>query len=309
MKYLFLVAALIIAFYFVLRKIFDMTFSPKRKHSNDFIHIPNAPQYQAIESTMLSHIGGISEEEYEQIYIRSHDGLRLFGRYYKREKNNIIKIDFHGYRSHPYRDFAGNNAVNKSLGISSILVDQRSHGKSEGNAICFGIKERFDVLTWIDYVTGRFGADTKIILSGVSMGAATVLMASELDLPSNVIGIIADCPYSSPRKIITKVAHDEKLNGELLFPLVKLTARLFAKINIDEATPQDAVRNSNIPTLIIHGDDDRFVPYEMGRQIFDACSSQNKRFVTIKDAGHGIAYFCNPDLYMKECTDFINSII
>lgn len=313
MKYLLTVFAVLflfaIALYFALKKVFDMTFAPKRDHSDNFRYVPDTPQYTTIADVMLEHTDKLAKESFEEIYIKSHDGLKLFGRYYKRDRTDIVKLDFHGYRSHAYRDFSGNNEINKVLGLSSILVDQRSHGKSDGKAICFGVKERFDVLSWVNYTTEHFGKDTKIILSGVSMGASTVLMASELDLPENVVGIIADCPYSSPRDIILKVAHDRKLNGKLLFPLVKLSAKIFAKTDIDASSPADAVKNTNIPILIIHGDDDRFVPFNMGRKIFEACASKNKRFLGVEGAGHALSYYCNPQGYMNTVKEFIESVI
>ena len=141
------------------------------------------------------------------------------------------------------------------------------------------------------------------------MGAATVLMASDIVDEKNVVGIIADCPYSSPRDIIIKVAKDKGLNGKLLFPLVILSAKLFAGIDIDASSPVESVKNTNIPILIIHGDDDRFVPHYMGKAIYEACASENKKFLSVKDAGHALSYCCDTETYVKTTKDFINSVI
>ena len=150
--------------------------------------------------------------------------------------------------------------------------------------------------------------DVKIILSGVSMGASTVLMASELSLPENVIGIIADCPYSSPVEIIKSVAKHRRFNPKLIYPLVKISAKLFAGFDIDSASPVQAVKNTNIPVLIVHGDEDKFVPYHMGRKIFEACASENKRFLTGKGADHALSYFCDVKGYTDAVGEFISSI-
>lgn len=297
---------LLFAFLYIL---YDMAFAPKRKHSSISRRIPNDDQYGPIRSRMLSNIDKLEALECEPVTTKSHDGLTLFGRFYKREKEDVIEIDFHGYRGHAMRDYCGGCFISKDNSISSIIVDQRSHGNSEGNAITFGVKERFDVVSWVEYVLSRFGKDTKIILSGVSMGAATVLMASELDLPENVVCILADCPYSSPKEIISKVARDRKFPDKLVYPFIKLSARLFAGINLEAASPIEAVKNTNIPILIVHGDDDRYVPYEMGKSVFEACVSDKKKMLTVKGAGHAISYFLETEEYTRTVTEFVNYAI
>ena len=187
------------------------------------------------------------------------------------------------------------------------MVDQRSHGKSEGNTITFGIKERRDCLSWIQYICERFGNDTPIILCGLSMGAATVLMATDLELPPNIKGIIADCPYSSPKAIIQKVCKDMHLPPKLLYPFVKLGACLLAGFNLEESDAVSAVKNTSIPILIIHGDDDRFVPYYMSEEIAKANSSVI--FETISTAGHGLCYMVEPKKYEDVTVKFIQGIL
>lgn len=303
------IAVVILLLFTFLYILYDMAFAPRRKYSSISRRIPNDDQYGPIRSRMLSNIDKLEAFECEPVTTKSHDGLTLFGRFYKREKENVIEIDFHGYRGHAMRDYCGGCFISKDNGISSVIVDQRSHGNSEGNAITFGIKERFDVVSWVEYVLSRFGKDTKIILSGVSMGAATVLMASELDLPENVVCILADCPYSSPKEIISKVARDRKFPDKLVYPFIKLSARLFAGVNLEAASPVEAVKNTNIPILIVHGDDDRYVPYEMGKRIFDSCASDKKKMLTVNGAGHAISYFIETEEYTKTVTEFVEDAI
>lgn len=297
------------AFMVFLRILYFIAFSPMRKIAGGVTRLPGNEQYKAVKPQMLELISKLESIPYEGITIQSHDGLNLFGRYYKREKENVIEIDFHGYRGHAQRDYCGGSTISMQNGISSILVDQRSHTESEGKSITFGIKERYDVLSWVDYVINRFGNDVRIILAGVSMGAATILMASELDLPKNVVGIIADCPYSSPKEIIKKVTRDKGLSDTFLYPFTKLSAKIFAGFDIEEASPVEAVKHTNIPILIIHGEDDRFVPHYMGKEVFEACASENKTFISFPDAGHALSYFGDTEKYKKAVTDFINALI
>lgn len=147
----------------------------------------------------------MDELTFESVFITSFDGVKLYARYYHVRDGAPLQIQFHGYRGSALLDFCGGNKLAREIGHNTLVVDQRAHGKSGGNTITFGINERYDCLSCINYAVERSGKETPIFLSGVSMDAATVLMASELNLPDNVIGIIADSPYSSPEEIIRKV--------------------------------------------------------------------------------------------------------
>ena len=168
------------------------------------------------------------------------------------------------------RDFSGGAYECISRGHNLLLIDQRAHGKSDGKVITFGIKERFDVKSWIDYSIHRHGENVKIMLYGISMGAATVLMASELNLPKNVVGIVADCPYSSPKAIIKKVTGEMGLPATLFYPFIRLGALIFGGFDPSSAAPILAVKNTDIPILLIHGDADDFVPCEMSDEISES---------------------------------------
>lgn len=239
-------------------------------------------------------IGALDQVPYEAVEIRSTDGLRLFGRYYHVRDGAPLHIQLHGYRSYAMRDFCGGNPLVREYGHNTLVVDQRAHGKSEGHTISFGVHERVDCLMWAEYAARRFGDKTPIFLTGISMGAATVLMASALPLPKNVVGIIADCPYSSPRAIIRKVIGDMKLPASVAYPFVRLGAFLFGGIRgLDTVSAADAVRKSNVPILIIHGEGDTFVPCEMSREI--AKNSSNARLETFPDADHAMSYMTDTE--------------
>ena len=188
-----------------------------------------------------------------------------------------------------------------------LLVDQRAHGKSGGKTITFGVLERFDVLTWAEEVVRRFGAETEILLSGVSMGAASVLMASSLPLPANVRGILADCPYSSPKGIIEKVVSDHHLPGWGVYPFVRLGARLFGGFDSSAASAIGAVGEAKVPILLAHGEEDTFVPCGMSREI--AAAKASVRFFTYPGADHGLSYFSDPVRYRKMCDDFRREVL
>ena len=241
------------------------------------------------------------------MFITTKDGLRLHGRYYETAPGAPVQILFHGYRSNALRDFSGGLQLALESGCNALLVDQRAHGASGGKCLSFGVLERRDCLEWIEYVNERFGRDVPVVPVGVSMGAATVLMASGLELPENVVGIIADCGYTSPKEIICKVARDMKLPARLVYPLVRLGARLFGGFDPDECSAEDALRSAKVPVLLIHGEDDRFVPCEMSRANHAACRSE-ARLLTVPGAGHGLSYLIDNAGYRSAVLSFLRSV-
>ncbi len=282
-------------------------YAPKRFKDEDF-KMPVGEQYEKKRAGISKCMNEMLARPFEPVTITSHDGLTLYARYYHVADNAPLQIQFHGYKSSAVLDFCGGSKLAENLGHNALVVDQRSHGKSQGNCITFGIKERKDCLTWITYALSRFGTDTKIILAGLSMGAATVLMASDTCLPENVVGIMADCPFSSPKEIIQKVCRDMHLPAKIMYPFIKLGARLFGHFNLEECNAVSSVQNTKIPILLIHGEDDRFVPCNMSRKIAKACASPIT-FVSIEDAGHGLSYLVAPKQYEEATVTFLNTVL
>ena len=194
----------------------------------------------------------------------------------------------------------------RKLGYNALVIHQRAHGESGGSTITFGIRERGDVVKWAEYARERLGADIPIILFGLSMGAATVLMGCQEGYPENVRGIIADSPYSSPADIIKKVCKDEGY-PPFLYLFAELGARIFGGFRLRSCTALDAVKHSIIPILLIHGEDDRFVPCDMSREIAAYCKG-NVQLHTFPHASHGLCYMIDPVRYEKTVLDFLKTI-
>lgn len=239
----------------------------------------------------------------EFVSAMSYDGMILSGRYYHVADGAPLDIAFHGYRSAGLTDFCGGAEISREMGHNLLLVDQRSHGKSQGRTITFGIKERFDVLSWVDYALDRFGPDTSILLFGISMGASTVLMASELCLPGNVKGIIADCPYSTPMKIILSVGRRMQIPTAVAAVFSWAGAKVYGGFDLREADPVRAVKQAKIPILLIHGESDGFVPCDMSAEIQRSNPGMVYR-CTFPGADHGISFLVDPDRYRKIVREF-----
>lgn len=280
-------------------------YSPQK--GRDQITPLQGEKYDHYRGEMMRLFNQLMDRPCEFVTITSHDGLVLSGRYYHIKDGAPLDIGFHGYRSSPMTDFSGGSELSFQMEHNLLLIDQRAHGRSEGRTIAFGIQERLDLLKWVDYAVERFGSNVKILLYGISMGGATVLMASELALPENVKGIIADCPYSAPLEIILHVGQKMPIPSWLIKPFAILGAKIFGGFDLTETDARSAVKHTTVPILIIHGDADGFVPHEMS-DIVESNPKMVQRH-TYSGADHGISYLVDKPRYSKIVTDFVGKLM
>ena len=274
---------------------------PSRKVlGEDEYEIPDGDIYEVFRDDMVNWVKKARKMPHEDIEIESFDGLKLRGRYYEYEAGAPMEILFHGYEGNAERDLSGGIERCFALGRNALIVDHRASGRSDGHISTFGINERKDCKKWVEYAVERFGKDVKIGITGISMGASTVIMATEEELPDNVKFVLADCGYSSAKAIIMKVIDEMKLPAKLVYPFVKLGARIFGRFDLEETSPIESVKKCKIPIIFVHGDNDAFVPFEMSVEMYDACPLEKKRLIRIPNAGHGLAYPVAREKYVDE---------
>lgn len=303
-----ILGVVLIAILLVSHWTYKICFYVAKDHFEDPYEKVDNPQFQAVQHLLDNSTRIMERTECEDVYIQSHDGLTLHGRFYDVAEGAPVIIVFHGYRSSALRDCAGGFSLGLKLGYNVLAVDQRALGKSTGHVISFGIRERYDCLKWIEYAKSRFGEDVPIILCGISMGAATILMSASLDLPQNVRGIMADCPFSSPAAIIRKVCKDIGYPPALAFPFLWLGALIYGGFRLCSCDAISAVKNTDIPILLIHGADDRFVPCRMSEEIYENCKDHAQLHI-FPDAGHGLSYIIDHVRYEEICLKFLKDVI
>lgn len=248
------------------------------------------------------------ESNYTESYIDSYDNLNLHA-YIVNQNNNTDKwaIVVHGY--------AGNGKLMSSkakyfydMGYNVLIPDLRGHGKSEGEYIGMGLKDRLDIISWINFIIEN-NSNSKIVLHGTSMGAATVLMASGENLPSNVKAIISDCAYTSVwDQFNYEIETYLNLPTSYIINVTNMITKLKAGYSFKEASAINAIKKSTVPILYIHGDMDKFVPYSMMDELYNATKSPKKK-LTIEGAEHGNSHLIAPYIYWFTINDFIEQYV
>lgn len=283
--------------------VFRFCFYVKRKKNTDRIPLPKGKVYEPYHEAMTQWVLEARAMPCEKVSILSFDGLKLCGKYYEYAPGAPVELMFHGYRGSAERDLSGGVHRCFRLGHSALIVEQRTSNDSEGHVITFGIHEHRDCLDWIDFAVEHFGSDVKIILTGISMGASTVLMAAGNKLPDQVIGVLADCGFTTAKDIMFHVMQAIGLPPKLCYPLVKLGARIFGHFDLEAYSALEAMDTCTVPVIFFHGEEDDFVPCEMSRVNFEACKTR-KQLVLVPGAGHGLSFPAAPEVYLAELEKF-----
>lgn len=240
----------------------------------------------------------------KSIYINSFDNLKLHAYEIEQNKNSKWAITVHGYMTKA--EYMSSIAYKYyKLGYNLIMPDLRGHGKSSGDYVGMGWHDRLDIIKWIEYILSK-DKDAKILLHGISMGAATVMMVSGEDLPQNVRVIIEDCGYTSVKDQLSyKLYNMFKLPSFPIINICSIIAKLKANYFISEASSINQIKKSNTPIFFIHGAKDRFVPFYMLDELYEAYNGPKDKLI-VNDAGHARCEKVNSNLYWNRVTKFIN---
>ena len=245
----------------------------------------------------------------EKIVIKSSNfNKNLHADYIFSEKpSNVCVIVIHGYTSSP-RSMGVYAKKYHELGYNVLMPSLNGHADSEASVVTMGWYDRLDVIDWINYLV-QSDPDIKIILHGVSMGAATTMMTTGENIPSNVKAAVADCGYTYVWDIFdNKIRNNFKLHTFPTLYSANTVNKLYSGFDFKQASSVDQLKKSNTPTIFLHGDKDTFVPYEMLDKVYDACAAEKEK-VTIPNSPHARNSCSNPELYWGSICNFINKYI
>lgn len=273
-----------------------------RDRARDKAANASSAQYSGADESESTQFGLSAKD----VYITSDDGLKLHGYLAENKKSNgKYAIIFHGYTSEGSHMKRYAKHFYK-LGYSVLAPDARAHGTSEGRIRGMGWLERKDAVCWANMLVQK-NKDCKIVLFGVSMGGATVMMASAQEtLPKQVFAVVEDCGYTS---VWDEFAFRLKsMAGLPPFPVLSLAdliTKWFGGYSFKEASAVEQVRNSKVPILFIHGEEDSFVPFSMLGELYCAAGC-DKRKLVIPGAGHAKSSSTDPDTYWSTVEEFLN---
>lgn len=246
-------------------------------------------------------------EGMQKISITSFDGLRLQGYYRTVQNADRVIIAAHGWHASPKYDFKYQRDIFEKLHCNVLYIDERSHGKSEGKYIGFGVLERYDILRWAEFAKTKLCGALPLYVIGVSMGATSTMMALELGLSKWADGVIADCGFSSPIDIwLHNVKNQKWIDRDLFSVLCFKRCQKLAGYKGDEARTPKAVKNCDIPILFIHGLLDDFVPPFMTMEAFESCKYEYKRLFTVEGAKHARSCKVDPKGYEKQLDELFS---
>lgn len=245
------------------------------------------------------------KEDYSQkLSITAYDGIKLGATLIKQpEKPSLVAVCCHGYGANA-RSVQRQAQMFYERGFDVLLPNMRGHEGSEGKVGMAWI-DRFDLLRWIDKVIALYGEDVSIALFGISMGGTTVVAAAGMDIPKQVKCLIDDCGFASHYDQCLASLKHAKL-PKCFMHLYNMGLKLVHGYSLYDADFTTLAANVKIPALFIHGESDRFVPFENGKKLYDACGSAEKKFVAVHGAEHACAYSKDKETYTAEFTGFID---
>ena len=285
----------------------------KSKKPLSIIHNSVDNALKSYEQIMLKGKAWVEEKmksgETENILIKSEDGLKLHGLLIQHSNPKGIFVECHGYRSTAERDLYTSCYQYYNWGYDILLNDQRTANRSEGKYITFGVKESSDIIKWCEYVNRRY-PNLPIILAGISMGATTVLLATDkLKKEYHVKLIIADSGFVSAwNEVIYAIKHYFHLPGKCFIYMINLWCKWIGKFSLKEKSTVDALKNTSIPVLLIHGEDDDFVPAHNSLTNYREYQGP-KELLIVPKANHGMGYLVDSKKYLKTVKEFIDKYI
>lgn len=240
----------------------------------------------------------------EDLTVLSSDGVQLSGWYLAGNNNKIAAVLCHGIEANRWQMVDQARFLNRA-GHPVILFDFRNHGISGGKNTSYGWFERLDAMAMVDEMRRR-SPGSKVVLWGLSMGAATSLLAAPEIL--ELAGVIAESPFDTMEN--TFYHHNELYFHMPDWPSIPIILALMGAVgdyDADEVSPIAAVaRSGRVPMLFVAGEEDKRMLPEMVRKIAKAHPGRHSFY--IGKGSHAIIFQASGSDYKKEVLSFLDGL-
>ncbi len=208
--------------------------------------------------------------------------VRLKGWLIEVDSSKGVVVLFHGYSGSKSGLVAYAEEFNK-MDFSTLLIDFRGSGGSEGDQTTIGFKEAKDVKATFDFIKNKF-PNQEIILFGTSMGAVSIMKAAA-DLGVQPNKIILECPFGTMRQTVKKRFEAMNLPSFPLADLLMFYGGIQTGFNPYKHKPMEYAKDVKISTLLLYGKHDARVTLEETEGIYENLSGQ-KELVILENSGH-----------------------
>ena len=241
----------------------------------------------------------------KDFYFTSFDSLKLSAQlsYTSQDSVKATIILLHGIRSNKHQ-FDGVLELLLENGFNTVGLDSRAHGKSEGDFCSFGVNEKKDVASLIDYLSkteylNHFG------VWGQSLGGAIGLQAMGYD--NRIEFGIIESTFSDFKTVVND--YFDRYVGFSYLPftnyLVNRTGEI-AEFDPNDAKPVKYSSFIDQPILVVHGNQDKRINIKYGRANFEAIPSSKKTFIEIDSANHSNVWKVGGQQYFEKILRFLN---
>jgi competence protein ComEC len=199
--------------------------------------------------------GPVEPSAWQPIEIQADDGARLRGAWNPGATGRTV-ILLHGF-GEDRSALVGRAEALSRRGWGVALIDSRGRGASGGSWTTFGGREAGDVRRWLDALADRAGPGFVPVLWGRSMGAAVAIRAATED--PRIAALVLEAPYAELVESVRTWLRLSRIPGWLARPILRRAGRI-AGIALDRPSPVELAPRVSVPTLIVHGTDDRIAP-------------------------------------------------
>ena len=300
------IAALLLLAYFALGFVFFFIALGSKRREDETVPCKNSLFERNADNINLKTGYKWYDSTYKQeVTIKNRKGITLHGMEFRNPENtNVWVIVLHGW-TNVKREVSSYAMEHYKRGFNVLIPDLRGHGNSESKFVSMGWLDRLDVVDWTNSIA-KENPKAKIILHGVSMGAATTMMTTGEKLPENVVMAIEDCGFMGVKEIFTdQCIRKYHLPPKLVMPQASLVCKLINGFFLGEASCVKQLKKSKTPTLFIHGDKDDFVLLENLEPVYKACAAEKEKHI-IRGAAHAVSSHWYHEEYWQIVNDFVD---